>query len=327
MIIETGIKKEDKSKLKLRMVQVMTMVLVLAVIAFFILACVTVPYTVEENYSVDNPYTVFVEYNDTEEYTERVPYTVVETYEVEELKPVSTSFYVPGRSTFRVNDDCIVKDYSFNISYVGIPEKEGDFDKRTDYGYRRTSHAIGSYYIGARICNHEKSRLQGRFKACHYIGDELLDCPNWIEATVFPNGCRDYLLSWETPFDEQKSIQIHPIVVSKKLLCRRSSDEEYKIRHLELFRYLGLDSYYYNLISPGETILTDSGVLAQPSRVAKEVEYERHLVNRTRLVTNYRNETRLRKVTKTREETRHSTLEKTRLVTKYRSLWEDWFGK
>jgi len=326
MIIETGTRQQEESKVKLRVIQVMTVLLVLAILAFFLLNYMTVPYTVEENYSVDNPYTVFVDYNDTETYTVKVPYTITEEYEAIESRPISTSFYVSGRPTFRVNDDCIVEDYDFLIDYVGLPADEDDFDKKTDYGYKRVDHRTGRYYIGARICNGEDSRLQGRFEVCHYVDNELVGCPNWIDVTVYANKCRDYILTWETPFDEDKRMLINPVIVSKKLMCRESPEDEYSIRHLKLFRYLGLDSFYYNFIAPGETILTDSGVLAQPARVNQEVQYESYTTIKTRSVTKYRNETRFRKVTNTREETRHSTIEKTKEVVKYKSLWEAWFG-
>ncbi len=326
MIIETGTKQSEGSKVKLRILQVATILLVLAIIAFFLLNYITVPYVVEENYSIDNPYTVFIEYNDTEAYNLKIPYTVTETYQFEEMRPVETTFYVSGRPTFRVNDDCIVEDYDYFIDYVGMPFDENDYDKITNYGYRRTSHRTGIYYTGARICNQEDSRLQGRFEVCHYIGDEIVNCPDWIDVTVFSNRCRDYLLTWQTPFDTEKRTIIRQIVVSKKLMCKELSDEEYKLKHLELFRYLGLDSFYYNFLEPGETILTDSGVLAQPSRVVKDVEYAPFTTIKTRLVTKYRNETRFRKVTKVKEETRHSTIEKTREVTKYNTLLEDWVG-
>ncbi len=312
---------------------VAALVLLIA-LAALLLITIQVPSTVTEVYTEEVPYEDIEYYNETREYTVLVPELGYETSEVQVLLVQTPADQLAPEPTFRRQRDCRFEDYNFTVSYIGAPQTEYDFDWRTGTGYRKNK-----LVIGAEICNHEKYRLNAEFKVCNMFGDRIADCQDTLDARIVARSCDIQHLIWWTPFDAEKTIQIEPLLVSKKLVCRSQvkefGEEEpgYTTVNLAPEKWL-IDNLERSgeIIYPGGDIFkTESGYLGIPKqRSAGLQDYvATQTVTRTTPLTTYSNKNETEVVLKQRAVTRYATVERTREITKQRPLWEHvliWLG-
>jgi len=296
---------------------------------------IQIPYNDVETYTAYEPYTVMETYNETILTEVKIPTTYNKTVMVKEPIPTTASLLDP-HPIFLSKEKCFLEPYNYTITYEGDlselalyrafapyrgfrasnTQSAYAYDKSEEIGYKD-----GVLYQKAIICNAEPRMMVGKFKRCHYQGDEKGECPNTEIVRVtsrsmihFENPCTEVRLWWRTSYDVDKNIRLEPELVSQKITCYDGTREKPRARYYDL-------NYISDVMK--EEVFGYKGAVLDPIRIKGRVVGFRNkpLVSSiSESKVTYRERTDFEEVTEYQVVMRNVTVEKTREVTKYKEV-------
>ncbi|MDO8643244.1 MAG: hypothetical protein Q7R76_06745 [Candidatus Woesearchaeota archaeon] len=310
-------KKHRKKHFLISIVLALCVVLLAGAVA---LDYVSVPYTTEETYPVEETYEDIDFYNSTEEYSVLIP----DLASVTEEKTISINTprdRLESHPLLIPEGDCLLEPYDYDISYSPPAKEHNTYDPVTHAGYFKRA-----VRIMATICNQERKTMSTDLLECHYAGATKVSCLDHLIVRVPAKSCLKRLLVWITDFDPQKTIQLEMGDVSRKLVCKNKFIGSNKnAPEYSVVNYFPLLDEYQQFSPENTRVKTRSGYLGTPKNIGTFVPDEVGMATTKNVqdVVTYHQESRPRNITLNRTIMKTRSVDKKRTVTKSRTLLEE----